>query len=91
MTGHTSTVSSLAVANGVLYSGSWDGTIRLWCLSDHSILSVLGDNTTGNLFPVLSLSVQHHLIVSAYEDGSIKVCSSLVSIFVFPFTLMFSA
>ncbi|ONK73137.1 uncharacterized protein A4U43_C04F27630 [Asparagus officinalis] len=73
MTGHNSTVSSLAVANGVLYSGSWDGTIRLWCLSDHSLLSVLGDDTKGAIVPILSLSVNRHFLVSAYENGSIKI------------------
>ncbi|KAI0511627.1 hypothetical protein KFK09_012257 [Dendrobium nobile] len=73
MTGHKSTVSSLAVSDGVLYSGSWDGTIRLWSLYDHSLLSELSDNTTGGSYPLLSLSVNHHLVISSYEDGCVKV------------------
>lgn len=75
MTGHKSTVSSLVVADGVLYSGSWDGTIRLWWLSDHSPLSVLGDdNTPGSFSPILSLSAQSGWVISSYENGFIKVC-----------------
>lgn len=73
MTGHNSTVSSLVVANGVLYSGSWDGTIRLWCLSDHSLLSVLEDDSAGSFVPILSLCVDRQFLVSAYENGSIKI------------------
>ena len=45
MNGHKSVVSALAVSDGVLYSGSWDGTIRLWSLNDHSPLTVLGEDT----------------------------------------------
>lgn len=73
MTGHKSTVSSLAVSDGVLYSGSWDGTIRLWSLCDHSLLSELADNIPGGSYPVLSLFVDNHLVLSSYEDGCIKV------------------
>ena len=47
MNGHKSVVSALAVFDGVLYSGSWDGTIRLWSLNDHSPLTVLGEDTPG--------------------------------------------
>lgn len=73
MTGHRSTVSSLAVADGILYSGSWDGTIRLWLISDHSPLSILGDDTPGSSPPVLALSVDHHLLASSYENGLLKI------------------
>ena len=78
MKGHNSTVSSLVVANGVLYSGSWDGTIRLWYLGDHSLLTVLQDDTAGACIPVLSLSVDSHFLVSAYENGCVKVCCTLL-------------
>lgn len=73
MTGHKSTVSSLVVSDGVLYSGSWDGTIRLWSVYDHSFLSELGDNTPGSSYPVFSLSADHHLVLSSYEDGVVKI------------------
>ncbi|XP_020574851.1 uncharacterized protein LOC110020914 isoform X2 [Phalaenopsis equestris] len=72
MTGHKSTVSSLALVDGVLYSGSWDGTIRLWSLYDHTLLSELGDKTPGSSYPVLSLIVKDHFVLSSYEDGCIK-------------------
>ena len=77
MSGHKSVVSTLAVSNGVLYSGSWDGTVRLWSLSDHSLLTVLGGNTLGTVTPVFSLAADQNTLVATYENGSVKVlCSS---------------
>ena len=73
MNGHKSVVSTLAVCNGVLYSGSWDGTVRLWCLSDHSPLTVLGEDTLGNVASVLSLAADGNMVIAAHENGSIKV------------------
>lgn len=73
MSGHRSVVSSLALCDGVLYSGSWDGTIRLWSLNDHSPLTVLGEDTPGNVTSVLSLSADQRMLVAAYENGSIKI------------------
>lgn len=73
MNGHKSVVSTLAVCNGVLYSGSWDGTIRLWSLSDYSLLTVLEEGSMGNVYSVLSLIANQHTIVAAHENGSIKV------------------
>lgn len=80
MVGHKSTVSSLAVANGFLYSGSWDGTIRLWWLHDHSPLAVLGDEAPGNSTPILSLSVKSNLLISSHENGVLKVSAAYVFI-----------
>lgn len=74
MDGHKSVVSALAVCNGILYSGSWDGTIRLWSLSDHSLLTVLGEDSIGTMSSVMSLAVDQHTLVASYENGSIKVC-----------------
>ncbi|WOH02200.1 hypothetical protein DCAR_0521589 [Daucus carota subsp. sativus] len=73
LTGHKSVVSTLAVCHGVLYSGSWDGTVRLWCLSDHSPLTVLGEDSPGNMASVLSLSADQNMLVAAYENGHVKV------------------
>ncbi|XP_008783321.3 uncharacterized protein LOC103702608 [Phoenix dactylifera] len=73
LTGHKSTVSSLAVADGILYSGSWDGTIRLWWLHDNCPLSILENETPENLAPVLSLSIDNNLLVSSYENGFLKM------------------
>jgi WD40 repeat protein len=77
MTGHKSTVSCLAVASGILYSGSWDGTIRSWWLTDHSPLSVLEDDTPGSMAPVLSIGTEANFVVSSYENGCLKVLLSL--------------
>jgi WD40 repeat protein len=74
MTGHKSTVSCLSVRDGILYSGSWDGTVRLWWLSDHTPLCILGANEQPlNLAPVLSLSTGASLAASTYENGYLKV------------------
>jgi hypothetical protein len=73
MTGHKSTVSCLAVACGILYSGSWDGSIRSWWLTDHSPLSVLEDGTPGSITPVLSISTELDFVVASYENGCLKV------------------
>lgn len=73
MSGHKSVVSTLLVKDGVLYSGSWDGTIRLWSLGDHSLLTVLGEDAQGTVTSVLSVSADHHYLVAAHENGSLKV------------------
>lgn len=73
MTGHKSTVSCLAVASDILYSGSWDGSIRSWWLTDHSPLSVLEDDAPGSIAPVLSISTEANFVVSSYENGCLKV------------------
>lgn len=73
MSGHKSVVSSLIVHGGVLYSGSWDGTVRLWSIGDHSPLTVLGDDKLGNVVSVSSLSADHSLLFVGHENGNIKV------------------
>lgn len=76
MIGHKSVVSTLAVCDGILYSGSWDGTIRLWSLIDHSPLAVLGEDMPGNVTTVLALAADGHMLVAAHENGCIKVLYS---------------
>ena len=73
MIGHRSVVSTLATCNDILYSGSWDGTIRLWSLNDHSLLTVLGEDLPGGLKPVLSIIADRDLLIAAQEYGCIKV------------------
>ncbi|PON91546.1 Guanine nucleotide-binding protein, beta subunit [Trema orientale] len=72
MNGHKSVVSTLAICDEVLYSGSWDGTIRLWSLSDHTALTAVGEETSA-VTSVLSLAVDRHMLIAAYENGCIKV------------------
>ena len=74
MNGHKSAVSTLVICDEVLYSGSWDGTIRLWTLSDHAPLTVLGEDTPGAVTSVLSLAVDRHMLIAAYDNGCVKVC-----------------
>lgn len=77
MTGHKSTVCCLSVRDGILYSGSWDGMVRLWWLSEHTPLCILGENEQPlNLAPVLSLSTGTSFAASTHENGYIKVRSS---------------
>ena len=76
MNGHKSVVSTLAVCDGVLYSGSWDGTIRLWSLNDHSALAVLGEDMPGNVTSVLSLTADGDMLIASFENGCIKVLYS---------------
>lgn len=76
MYGHKSVVSALLASNGILYSGSWDGTVRLWSLSDRSQLAVLGEESTGSLGSVLCLAANTDILVATHENGSIKVSVS---------------
>lgn len=76
MNGHTSVVSTLAICDDVLYSGSWDGTIRLWSLNDHSLLTVLGEDVPGVMKAVRSITVDRHHLVASHENGCIKVLST---------------
>lgn len=76
MQGHKSVVSTLLASNGILYSGSWDGTVRLWSLADCSLLTVLGEDSSGSLGSVLCLAANMDMLVAAHENGSIKVSVS---------------
>lgn len=73
MHGHKSVVSALVASNGILHSGSWDGTVRLWSLADHSQLTVLGEEASGNLGSVLCLAANMEMLVATHGNGSIKV------------------
>ncbi|KAL7155839.1 hypothetical protein ABFS83_03G102400 [Erythranthe nasuta] len=73
MSGHKSVVSSLVVSEGVLFSGSWDGTVRLWSLVDHSPVAVLGQDVLGNIASVSSICADRHLLFVGHENGSIKI------------------
>ncbi|XP_070670841.1 uncharacterized protein [Malus domestica] len=74
-------IHALACRNGYVYTGSgdrtvkacWDGTIRLWSLSDHSPLTVLGEDTSGTVASVLSLAVDRHMLIATHDNGCVKV------------------
>ncbi|GAB2270389.1 hypothetical protein Dimus_005291 [Dionaea muscipula] len=73
MEGHKSVVSCLRISNGVLYSGSWDGTVRLWSLHDYSLLATFGPDTPGTMSAVLSVYADQQTIITAHENGYIKL------------------
>ncbi|KAL3840041.1 hypothetical protein ACJIZ3_024632 [Penstemon smallii] len=55
--------------------GSWDGTVRLWSLSDHSPLTVLGEDQLGNISSILSLSAENQSLLVGHENGGVfSVC-----------------
>lgn len=83
MDGHKSVVSTLAACDGILYSGSWDGTIRLWSLTDHSPLTVLGNDLPGTATSVLSLTANQNILVAAHENGQIKVLCALFFFYIY--------
>lgn len=71
MEGHKALVSALLIDKEVLYSGSWDGTIRLWWRRDHCPLTVL--NETTKLGAVLALASSDELLLVGYQSGRLQV------------------
>ncbi|MCD9643064.1 hypothetical protein HAX54_030181 [Datura stramonium] len=67
---HADTVSGLAVNDGLMYSVSWDKTLKIWKMSDFSCLeSVLGHVDAINAVVVS----QDGVVYTASADGEIKV------------------
>ncbi|CAN4085935.1 unnamed protein product [Withania somnifera] len=67
---HADTVSGLAVNDGLMYSVSWDKTLKIWKMSDFSCLeSVLGHADAINAIVVS----QDGVVYTASADGEIKV------------------
>ena len=71
MKGHQSVVSALVVDEGILYSCSRVGTIRLWLRSDHSPLAVLSEDSESG--PVRALEISGGLVLAGYQNGAIQV------------------
>ncbi|GAB2229209.1 hypothetical protein Droror1_Dr00023346 [Drosera rotundifolia] len=74
--GHKSVVSTLWINDDVLYSGSWDGTVRLWSLHDYSPLAIFGPNTPGTVSSVLSVHADQQTVIATYENGFMKMWSN---------------
>jgi WD40 repeat protein len=68
---HNDSISTLAVGNGVLYSGSWDKSVKVWRLSDFKCLESL----THHIDAVNALAVDNpcNLLFSGSGDATIKV------------------
>lgn len=71
MEGHKSVVSVLVINQGILYSGSWDGTVRLWLRTDHSPLAVLSEASDSG--PLRALEISDNLVLAGSQNGAIQV------------------
>lgn len=68
---HHDSISSLAVGNGVLYSGSWDMSIKVWRLTDFRCLESLDEHL--DAVNALAVDTQNDLLYSGSGDTTIKI------------------
>ncbi|KAG0618051.1 hypothetical protein M758_4G035200 [Ceratodon purpureus] len=68
---HHDTISVLAMGKGVLYSGSWDKTIKVWRISDLKCI----ESITAHIDAVNALAVDlsRGFLYSGSADGTVKV------------------
>ena len=66
--GHTGFVFCLVVHNNILYSGSWDGTIRAWNLDTNECITALQGHTNG----VFCLIGHNNILYSGSSDKTIR-------------------
>lgn len=66
---HADSISCLAVENGLIYSGSWDKTLKVWRLSDLRCL----DSIKAHDDAINGLIARNGIVYSASADGKIKV------------------
>uniref|UniRef100_A0A0E0CV67 C3H1-type domain-containing protein n=1 Tax=Oryza meridionalis TaxID=40149 RepID=A0A0E0CV67_9ORYZ len=69
LTGHDKAVVSLAQGKGVLYSGSTDGSIRVWDLDTHRCIY----SFAGHSSAVTALLCWERFLLSSSDDGTVKV------------------
>lgn len=67
--GHEDVISSLALIDGALVSASWDGTLRIWDLSNYTIRSIL----RGHLTQVSCMISFQEMIASGDVDGEVRI------------------
>lgn len=65
---HVDTISCLAVSNGLIYSGSWDKTLKVWSMSDFKCLESINahDDAINELVAIKGI------VYSCSADGKIK-------------------
>lgn len=65
---HADSISCLAVHNGLIYSGSWDKTLKVWRISDFKCLESIKAHDDA----INGLVANKGIIYSASADGKIK-------------------
>ena len=66
--GHTGFVFCLVVHNNILYSGSWDETIRAWNLDTNECITAL----RGHTLSVYCLIAHNNILYSGSVDNTIR-------------------
>ncbi|XP_010246249.1 PREDICTED: WD repeat-containing protein 5 homolog [Nelumbo nucifera] len=66
---HADSISCLAIDNGLIYSGSWDKTLKVWRVSDLKCLESIRAHDDA----INGLVADKGLVYSAAADGKIKV------------------
>ncbi|KAL2478361.1 Transducin/WD40 repeat-like superfamily protein [Forsythia ovata] len=65
---HADSISCLAVSNGLIYSGSWDKTLKVWRMSDFKCLESIKAHDDA----INGLVASKGIVYSASADGKIK-------------------
>ncbi|KAG6579121.1 Protein JINGUBANG, partial [Cucurbita argyrosperma subsp. sororia] len=65
---HADTISCLAVHNGLIYSGSWDKTLKIWRVSDLKCLESIKAHDDA----INGIVICNGIVYSASADGKIK-------------------
>lgn len=68
---HHDTISVLAVGKGVLYSGSWDKTIKVWRVSDLKCVESIAAHI--DAVNALAVDLSRGFLYSGSADGTVKV------------------
>ncbi|GAB4832237.1 hypothetical protein Ancab_006251 [Ancistrocladus abbreviatus] len=66
---HADSISCLAVSKGLIYSGSWDKTLKVWRISDLKCLESIKAHDDA----INGLAAGNGVVYSASADGKIKV------------------
>ncbi|MCL7021624.1 hypothetical protein MKW94_015609 [Papaver nudicaule] len=70
---HADSISCLAVSNGLVYSGSWDKTLKIWRVSDLKCLESIKAHDDA----INGLVTENGRVYSASADGKIKIWNSI--------------
>ena len=69
LTGHSGTVWCLRIDDSKLYSGSWNGEIKVWSTKDYRLITTL----PGRSHTVRSLTIHDNKLLTGGYDSTIKV------------------